>query len=91
MSVIRFGEEGSDVYVYASVKGYWECCGCRLVKEQSQSQFYTADGMILHLQYHLSCGDVVPESAIRRLEKRRSEELKVWVDHECNNKYIVNE
>lgn len=33
MSYVRFGENGSDVYVYVSSRGI-ECCGCGLQKRE---------------------------------------------------------
>ena len=32
MSYVRFGVDGSQVYVYPDVAGYVRCCGCGLTK-----------------------------------------------------------
>lgn len=57
MSYARFSEE-SDVYVYASVAGGVECCGC------SMGDCFVAestDEMVEHLQQHIEKGDMVPD------------------------------
>ena len=58
MSLVRFGSNGSDVYVYESDRGL-ECCGCWLDAEASP-YFETADEMIDHLRQHLVAGHHVP-------------------------------
>jgi hypothetical protein len=70
VSYCRFGWGGSDVYVFLSVSGCLECCGCRLSEEWSYS---STDAMLAHLREHVSKGDTVPDSAIRRLEDERYE------------------
>lgn len=59
MSFIRFGENGSGVYVYqGSVKGWGEvliCC------TEVGGVTETAAEMIDHLRWHQRRGDVVPE------------------------------
>jgi hypothetical protein len=32
VSFVRFGVDGSDVYIYDDVRGYKICCGCILAK-----------------------------------------------------------
>lgn len=66
MSYCRFGWDGSDVYVYGSVHGGIECCGCHLDEGGSQN-FETPEKMIEHLIVHRKAGDYVPEYAILRL------------------------
>lgn len=64
MSYIRFGEADSSVYVYLTIDGGIECCGCSL------SDCYeagTAEEMADHLREHLAAGDVVPEGVIERI------------------------
>lgn len=58
MSIVRFGSDGSDVYVYESGRGL-ECCGCWLDTESSP-YFETADEMIDHLTLHVAAGHHVP-------------------------------
>jgi hypothetical protein len=66
MSIIRFGEQDSDVYVYLSDEG-WECCGCCFVTEGFRAAPRTRDEMMRHLELHRLTGDVVPEVAFLRL------------------------
>jgi hypothetical protein len=57
MSIVRFGEEGSDVYVFYSSEGI-ECCGC---KQVGRSVSYEDERrMIDHLLVHRERGDYVP-------------------------------
>ena len=57
MSYARFGTD-SNVYVYATNKGY-ECCGCGAFNGLSQL-FLTPQEIIDHLQMHQNAGDLVP-------------------------------
>lgn len=61
MSFIRFGEDGSTVYVYhGTVTGWGEvliCCST----SQDAGAYETAAEMIEHLRAHQRRGDVVPE------------------------------
>lgn len=66
MSIIRFGEQDSDLYVYLSSRG-WECCGCWFVCEGFIAAPRTRDEMLRHLELHRCAGDVVPEVAFERL------------------------
>lgn len=34
MSYARFGWDGSDVYVFLNVAGYFSCCGCQLIERE---------------------------------------------------------
>lgn len=64
MSYVRFAWEGSDVYVFESVRGL-ECCGCRL-----QDLGFCCDepeDMIAHLAAHRRAGQFVPDSAVLAL------------------------
>lgn len=64
MSIVRFGSDGSDVYVYESSRGL-ECCGCSL--ERTSQTFDSADAMIEHLRQHVAAGDHVPEYVFEEL------------------------
>ena len=66
MSIIRFGEQESEVYVYLSTQG-WECCGCWFVREGFKAPPRTREEMMRHLELHRLTGDVVPEIAFQRL------------------------
>lgn len=75
MSYARFGAD-SDVYVYLSVHGDFQCCACQL-KGSSQS-FTTTDAIIAHLRDHIDAGYEVPTRTIARLEAER-EENDAWI------------
>ncbi len=73
MSYARFGEDGSDVYVFCG-GGYLECCACvlRLSHRQGPVQFVgdagkACDDMLVHLDAHREQGHVVPERAFEAL------------------------
>lgn len=55
MSYARFGPE-SDVYVYASVAGHVECCGCLI---GDQWDFYSPEDVVTHLSEHVTAGHKV--------------------------------
>lgn len=58
MSYARFSNY-SAVYIYASVHGGIECCGCHL-----HGDCFIADStqeMIDHVEAHRQVGDIVPE------------------------------
>lgn len=61
MSYSRFIE--ADVYVFMSVGGWLECCGCWLAEEEEGMAFraFTTDAMIKHLKRHEETGFHVPE------------------------------
>lgn len=65
MSYARFGP-GSDVYVYRSIRGGFECCGCSLDDYHTSED---ARGMLAHLRRHRAAGHMVPRSAIERLTR----------------------
>ena len=77
MSYSRFGWDGSDVYVFLSVGGHLECCGCLLSDEWS---YATTDEMIAHLEEHRAAGHHVPEDCIEDL----------LADKEENDRWIAN-
>lgn len=66
MSLIRMGEDGSDVYVYQTTAGY-RCCVAKT--------FSSPRGMMGHLYGHRSQGDTVPEPVFEQLRAHeRAEE-----------------
>lgn len=58
----------SDVYVFESVYGGIECCGCRLTEGRSPTYDKYSD-MIHHLQKHMEAGHAVPAHVIPMLEE----------------------
>jgi hypothetical protein len=71
MSYCRFGWDGSDVYVFETGVGQYECCGCRLLftsdRADEDPTQNTPRGMVKHLRRHRRAGHVVPQYAIDRL------------------------
>ena len=57
MSYCRFGEH-SDVYVFPSVGGWLECCGCILGEPWEHG---STQSMIDHLERHRAAGHEVPD------------------------------
>lgn len=57
MSYARFGQDGSDVYIFMSTGGWLECCWCSLGETFEASS--TAE-MLAHIDEHRSVGDFVP-------------------------------
>lgn len=78
MSYVRFSEK-SHVYVFASVNGGLECCGCWL--EDTDWLYYSTDDMIAHLKAHEAAGHQVPAYAYEGLEEDREENDK-WLAEE---------
>lgn len=90
MSYARFGWEGSDVYVFLNVHGYFECCGCWMEPppetnpESGFGMSFTCkdtQGMIDHLRKHEEEGHTVPDYTFERLEAER-EENDQWIKGE---------
>jgi hypothetical protein len=72
MSYCRAGEH-SDVYVFASISGGLECCGCRLYSHLASFSCYTTNEMLLHLKAHRWKGEKVPQGAFDRLKEEQGE------------------
>ena len=71
MSYIRWGSEGSDVYVFDG--GLLTCCRCEL---RESGDNFTTDShrmMLAHLGEHRTAGHVVPAAAFERLEQELSQ------------------
>ena len=77
MSYCRSGKD-SDVYMFASIRGGWECCGCHLEKDLPIIHFKTRREALDHLYFHRQRGQKVPRSAIHRFkaELRREQGKK---------------
>lgn len=78
MSYVRFGADGSDVYVYADVNGYLNCCGCPMLENFESSSFNTTEEMLAHLQKHKDVGHHVPDFCIEGL-KKDAVENDAWI------------
>jgi hypothetical protein len=70
VSYCRFGPE-SDVYVYESCSGGWECCFCGI---GPSANFPSRTQMLDHLDQHVKAGHKVPDYAIARLREEMAEE-----------------
>jgi hypothetical protein len=66
MSYCRFGEDGSDVYIFASVRGGIECCGC-WVNSGESINVATQEEMLHHINLHRRAGHHVPYEVDQRL------------------------
>lgn len=79
MSYARFSDD-SSVYVFLSVTGHLECCGCALRGEREFWNFCadSTDAMIDHLKAHKDAGHKVPRECMGRL----------MADREATDAYI---
>jgi hypothetical protein len=79
MSYIRWGTEGSDVYVYGEEKDLviqhnhpiLVCCysqKCLDLGMPYESEFGTYSEMIEYLEYHQSIGQVIPQNLLVSLK-----------------------
>lgn len=69
MSYARFGKR-SDVYVFFSTAGVFECCSCRLRGEGQCTTTATAEAMLDHLRDHRRAGHKVQRYTLKRLRER---------------------
>ena len=72
VSYIRFGEGGSDLYVYSDGEQF-HCCGCLFKTRDTgdafaSAVFATREDILQHLLDHREEGHVVPDAAIERLQ-----------------------
>ncbi len=74
MSYCRWGENGSDVYMFPHTMGWVCCCGCKLHGDDSDTTFTDRRDAIEHLLAHRAKGDTVPEYAIERLRQELADE-----------------
>jgi hypothetical protein len=81
MSYVRFGEEGSDVYIYMSVGGWIECCACPLQQESFKA--YNTQEMIYHVSQHREAGHFIPYYVEEELREDDKENMK-YIE-ECGN------
>ncbi len=61
MSYARLGCDGSNVYVYLDVNGYFVCCFCSLHGRYEASRTAL---MIEHLEEHRRLGQCVPQETM---------------------------
>lgn len=61
MSYVRWGNDGSSVYVFADARGGWNCCGCK--------RCWTIFGLLFHLIKHKLKGGCVPSYVFKRIFK----------------------
>lgn len=77
MSYVRWGNDGSSVYVFANSAGYVECCGCsfesrqvapyknffgiELDFEMGSAELNSPSEVVEHMQRHRDAGDHVPD------------------------------
>lgn len=79
MSYCRFIE--ADVYIFESVSGYLECCGCSITEPGSEKQIFlsfranTVDEMLEHIAKHRKRGEFVPEDVDERLREEKERGL----------------
>lgn len=55
MSYVRFGKD-SDIYLYASIYGGVDCCGCALGENRSGVNLTTSAELTQHLAVHEKAG-----------------------------------
>lgn len=73
MDYCRFGRD-SDVYLYESTSGGWECCRCPLksVPGAAESEaFNSIEDVIAHMHAHSKVGHRVPDKVFEDLEMER--------------------
>ena len=79
MSYVRFTEAGSHVYVFLSVHGSLECCGCSLAEDGIATNVKTVGEMLAHLDAHRAAGDVVPRFVDERI-RDDAEAIAAFID-----------
>lgn len=66
MSYCRTGED-SDVYVFGTTDGCFECCRCLMEVDYGSFKTQTIEGMLCHLVSHIRLGHKVPLRAFAKL------------------------
>lgn len=62
MSIIRWGEQGSSIFVIGPETNRWECVGC-----SGPDAYSDHDTFVKHLAWHRDRGDCVPDIVESRL------------------------
>jgi len=71
VSIVRWGEDGSNVYIIESESG-WECVGCD--RPDSLCPFdHPIEKFLQHIESHRRDGHTVPSYVESRLEKAINE------------------
>jgi hypothetical protein len=80
MSYIRFGEDGSDVYIYGDCNGKICCCGCGIneADEYRSMYFDKISDLLKHLRKHRRAGQCVPTSVFKEFKNIQAREGDVW-------------
>ena len=77
MSYARYGEDGSDIYLYEDIAGGYTCALCSLLPKEAGnwSSFHcdTLEEVKEHLEQHVANGDIVPERAVKRVLRELEE------------------
>lgn len=78
MSYARFNGTDSEVYVYEHSAGFIECCGCRLTAAEEGedlgfARLSTAREALVHLDWHVREGDLVPQRAFDRIREEHED------------------
>lgn len=76
MSIIRFGVDGSDVYLYEDCERYINCCFCQLSSESRH--LGSVAETLAHVQDHRDAGHHVPSYVDEYLLAER-EQLDDWL------------
>jgi len=65
----------SDAYIFHSVEGHWECCGCWLKKfGEWRHCASTKEEMLVHIAEHRAAGHFIPEFVDEELRREIAEE-----------------
>jgi hypothetical protein len=71
MSYARFGAgpdgESSDIYLFAHVSGFVQCCGCVLrpwIPDEESENLHNATEVVEHLRVHVAAGHNVAEELL---------------------------
>jgi hypothetical protein len=67
MSIIRWGEQDSNVYIYEDMDGRLVCCACDGPNAVTTD---TAE-MMVHLKWHRDQGHIVPSCVDERIQEGR--------------------
>ena len=71
MSYSKFQKGVSDVYVILDSNDYYQCIGCLRSDLEEDADWFSTDKpekMLTHLHRHRQNGDLVPDSAFKRLK-----------------------
>lgn len=68
MSFVRFGEDGSDVYIYDDIDFGFYCAVCELEGAICGQDY---DAMLRHIELHKQNGDHVPDFVSEALIEER--------------------